>query len=135
MRAGTSEKIITPEVGIELSGYLARMQPSTGKYDDLFARTLYLESAGKQLVWILCDLIGFSNELAWSIRNLVAKKLSIDPLYVVLSATHTHAGPVSSHPERSGGGKTDAEWFEGLAYRIAFAILAEIGRASCRERV
>lgn len=102
MRAGTSEKLITPDVGIELSGYLARMQPSIGKYDELFARALYLESAGKQLVWILCDLIGFSNELAWDIRNLVAKKLSIDPLYVVLSATHTHAGPATVRLRKCG---------------------------------
>ena len=102
MKAGTSEKLITPEVGIELCGYLARMQPSTGKYDELFVRTLYIENAGKQLVWIHCDLIGFSNELAWRIRTLVAKTLSIDPLYVVLSATHTHAGPATVRLRKCG---------------------------------
>ncbi|MFA6104608.1 MAG: neutral/alkaline non-lysosomal ceramidase N-terminal domain-containing protein [Victivallaceae bacterium] len=95
MKIGTSEKLITPEPGIELCGYLLREQPSTGKYDELYARTLYLESIGNKIVWIHCDLIGFSNELAWHIRNAVAKVLAIDAVNVVLSATHTHAGPAT----------------------------------------
>ncbi len=95
MKIGTSEKLITPEPGIELCGYLLREQPSIGKYDELYARTLYLESHGNKIVWIHCDLIGFSNELAWQIRNAVAKALAIDTVNVVLSATHTHAGPAT----------------------------------------
>ena len=89
MKIGTSERVITPDTEIELCGYLSREQPSTGKYDDLYVRTLYIENAGNKIVWIHCDLIGFSNELAWHIRNTVAEVLEIDAVNVVLSATHT----------------------------------------------
>lgn len=95
MKAGTSEKRITPEPGIELCGYLLREQPSTGKYDELYARTLYLESSGSRIIWIHCDLIGFSNELAWRIRRAAARVPAIDPANVILTATHTHAGPAT----------------------------------------
>ncbi len=95
MKAGTSEKLITPEPGIELCGYLFREQPSTGKQDELYARTLYLENSGNPILWIHCDLIGFSNELAWRIRRAAARVSAMDPANVLLTATHTHAGPAT----------------------------------------
>ncbi len=95
MKIGTSEKLITPEPGIELCGYLLREQPSTGKYDELYARALYIESYGNKIIWLHCDLIGFSNELARHIRNAVAEISAIDVVNVFLSATHTHAGPAT----------------------------------------
>lgn len=94
-RIGTSDKIITPEIGIELCGYLARIQPSVGKYDELHARSLCLESDGMKILWIHCDLIGFTNDLAWSLRNTVAQRASIPIENIFLSATHTHSGPAT----------------------------------------
>lgn len=102
MKIGTSERVITPDAEIELCGYLSREQPSTGKHDDLYVRTLYIENAGNKIVWIHCDLIGFSNELAWHIRNTVAEVLEIDAVNVVLSATHTHAGPATMFLRKCG---------------------------------
>lgn len=95
MLAGISEKRITPEPGIELCGYLLREQPSTGKLDELYAKTLHLESSGRRILWIHCDLIGFSTELAWRIRRAAAQAAAIDPVNVILTATHTHAGPAT----------------------------------------
>ncbi|MDD5596867.1 MAG: hypothetical protein PHV82_02915, partial [Victivallaceae bacterium] len=74
LKAGIAEKLITPETGIELCGYMARVQPSVGKYDDLYARILYLENGGAGIIWIHCDLIGFSNDIAARIRRAVAEK-------------------------------------------------------------
>lgn len=95
MKTGVSEKIITPEVGIELCGYGARIQPSIGRYDDLYAKVLYMENNGRKIVWVHCDLIGFSNEISNRIRKVLSKKLSVGTDDVFLSATHTHAGPAT----------------------------------------
>lgn len=92
---GTSEKRITPQPGIELCGYLLRVQPSVGKYDDLYGKVLYIKSNGKKIVWIHCDLVGFSNDIADQIRRAVATKLTIEVSNIFLSATHTHAGPAT----------------------------------------
>ncbi len=102
MRIGTSEKLITPEVGIELCGYVARIQPSVGCHDDLHARVLYAESGMEKIVWIHCDLIGFSNTVANSIRKSVAEALVLKAGNVFLSATHTHAGPATVYLRNCG---------------------------------
>ncbi|HTQ11304.1 MAG TPA: neutral/alkaline non-lysosomal ceramidase N-terminal domain-containing protein, partial [Fimbriimonadaceae bacterium] len=98
MLIGTAQTDITPEPGCELSGFAARVQPSTGILDRLFARALYLEGGDRlqavdRLAWIHCDLIGFDRGLAQSIRAGVGERLGLDPSRVVLSATHTHSGP------------------------------------------
>ena len=44
MKLGTAMVDITPEVGCELSGYVARVQPSVGLHTGLRAWALYLET-------------------------------------------------------------------------------------------
>ncbi|OGV49650.1 MAG: hypothetical protein A2X49_03495 [Lentisphaerae bacterium GWF2_52_8] len=95
MKIGTIAKQITPRPGIELSGFLVRKQPSLGIHDNLYARILCIECNSQKIVWIHCDLIGFSNTMACDIRNATAEKLGIASENVFLSATHTHSGPAT----------------------------------------
>ncbi len=95
MRIGTATRRITPRAGSELCGFVARAQPSTGIHDDLFAKVLLLRSGGATVLWIHCDLVGFSNKLACGIRREVADRLGVGIDSVLLSATHTHAGPAT----------------------------------------
>lgn len=96
LKVGIAIKNITPPVGVDLSGYAARAQPSTGKLDDLFARIICLDKDGQKIFWIHCDLVGFGNELAASIRADAAASLSTAEENVFLSATHTHSGPATT---------------------------------------
>ncbi|MDD5596780.1 MAG: neutral/alkaline non-lysosomal ceramidase N-terminal domain-containing protein, partial [Victivallaceae bacterium] len=102
LKSGISEKRITPHPGIELCGYIARIQPSIGVYDDLYARALYMENNGKRIIWIHCDLIGFSNYIADRIRKVVAEKTGLLLNDIFLSATHTHAGPATVELRKCG---------------------------------
>ncbi len=95
MKTGSSEKLITPLMPVELSGYIGRIQPSTGKYDELYARVLFMESKGTKIAWINCDLLAFSNRHAERIRQLAAVTLDINIDNVILSAIHTHSGPAT----------------------------------------
>ena len=64
MILGTSQIDITPAPGGELSGFAARVQPSLGVLDPLFAKALYLAKGKERLLWIHCDLIGFDREIS-----------------------------------------------------------------------
>jgi hypothetical protein len=117
LKIGASEEIITPKTGIELCGFLARTQPSVGHYDDLYAKVLYAENNGNKILWIHCDLIGFSNDLADSIRESSANLAQINVKNVLISATHTHSGPATVHLRKCGN--IDADYIDFLKKTIA----------------
>jgi len=101
---GWSEIEITPDKQPVLifGQFYARL--SEGVADPLMATGCAFESQGDQVVFVTCDLIMISLELADAVRaNLMKKRLGIDPLKVILNATHTHTGPdifsaTSNHP-------------------------------------
>lgn len=102
MKVGVAMERITPRAGIDLSGFVLRTQPSVGICDELHVRVLCLEENARRLIWIHCDLIGFSNSLAWDIRNGVAASSGVPPEAVLISATHTHSGPATLPLRRCG---------------------------------
>ncbi|MFA6715964.1 MAG: neutral/alkaline non-lysosomal ceramidase N-terminal domain-containing protein, partial [Victivallaceae bacterium] len=127
LKTGTSEKLITPETGIELCGYLARVQPSVSKYDNLYARVLYMENRGTKIIWIHCDLIGFANDIAARIRRAVAEKTAMKITDVFLSATHTHAGPATVRLRKCG--EIDPEYVDFLERSIIEGAKAAVSNA------
>lgn len=116
MNLGTSQLDITPKPGVELSGFAARIQPSTGVLDPLFAKALYLLCDKARLLWIHCDLIGFDREMVQSFRRWAKQELGLEENQVILSATHTHAGPCTIHLREAG--EHDAGYVEFLMARL-----------------
>lgn len=98
LRAGYGETIVTPPLGIELSGYgfyLDRRAASV--LDDLKARVLYLDDGRTPLVIAGCDLIGFNVEDSDRIRKAVSDALGIPLERILLGCSHTHTGPATLH--------------------------------------
>ena len=95
MLIGTAAIDITPQVGAELCGFLARVQPSVDVHDRLAARALYLESGDDRLLWLHADLIGFDREFVAEVAKAIADRFDLRPDCVVMSATHTHSGPAT----------------------------------------
>jgi hypothetical protein len=95
MHLGTATREITPAAGAELSGYLLREQPSLGVHDALQLCTLYLECHGQRLLWLHADLLGFTNEFVAAVRQRLGQSLGLAPGQIVISVTHTHAGPAT----------------------------------------
>lgn len=93
MKIGCASSIITPPVGVHLSGYASRVQPSEGVHDDLMCRALYFEDGNEVFAIIVLDVIGINSELLEHFRNLTSKMLNMDEDRVTIAATHTHAGP------------------------------------------
>jgi hypothetical protein len=102
MKLGTAQIDITPQPGVELSGFAARLQPSIGVLDKLFAKALFIETEQTKLLWIHCDLIGFDRAIVLEFRRWAHEKFGLGTHQVMLSATHTHSGPATIHLRECG---------------------------------
>jgi hypothetical protein len=138
MRIGCASCDITPPIGAELSGYLFRVQPSLGVHDPLLARALYLEWRGERLLWLHADLIGLTREFVNDFRVWCAAEFNLEARQVIVSATHTHAGPATLPLILCG--EMDTEYLRHLraqmelAARSATARLEEVTVASGEGR-
>lgn len=94
-KAGVAVKVITPNEPMWMAGYAARNKPAEGKTHDLHAKALCLEdSTGTRLILVTTDLIGIPRTLGEHVAAEVEKKYGIKRDQLILSASHTHCGPV-----------------------------------------
>jgi hypothetical protein len=116
MILGAAQIEITPRLGGELSGFAARVQPSLGVLDPLFAKAVYLMEGDQQLLWVHCDLIGFDLEIVNVFRSWANKRFGLSSGAVMLSATHTHSGPCTIRLQEAGN--YDAAYVQFLQTRL-----------------
>ncbi len=93
LQAAVTRIDITPEKPVRMSGYASRKDLSSGVHDPLSARVLAFELAGKRLVLVSTDLIGFYDGTAESMREALLREFDLEPSELFLTAIHTHAGP------------------------------------------
>jgi hypothetical protein len=86
---------ITPGVGQYLAGYGVDLVPrtSTGTFAPLFARCTIIWDSGYPNVIVTADVLAFPRSMNLAIRNAVVA-LGVSAPDFVLTATHTHNGPV-----------------------------------------
>jgi neutral ceramidase len=126
MKVGTAQVDITPKPGVELSGFAARTQPSTGVLDPLFAKVLYLADGNERVLWIHCDLVGIDREIVLEFRDWARQRLGLSAGQVILSATHTHSGPCTIHLHECG--LYDPTYVKILQGRLREAAEAALGQ-------
>ncbi len=123
---GWAQVEITPPQPVFIGGQLyARV--SEGVKDPITATALALESAqGEQVVFVSCDLACISDAVRDTVRRRARALVpQLDPMKIILNATHTHEAP-NVRPDRGWG--VDVEVMSAQAYidfaaeRIADAI-------------
>ena len=93
-RAGAAKVRITPAEPGWLLCY-DRHQKAEGVEAELWTRALALEdSAGHRSVLVSADILGFPPSLARSIRDDARRRFGLEDGQLLLSASHTHNGPV-----------------------------------------
>jgi hypothetical protein len=136
MIAGAAEVDITPEPGIDLSGFMARTNPSTSVLDPIFVKAVYaaqlegeapaepsvrdsaerlggsLALQSRQFLWLHADVLGFDRAFVARFREWASAHLDLQPHEVLLSATHTHSAPTPMI--LIGCGERDPAWVERL---------------------
>ena len=94
LKFGWSEKSITPDKKISLAGQFAeRISQYVEK--PLTVTAMAVDSGEDHVVLVSCDLGSTGYSLVKAVRENIAGKIpGLDPMKVVLSAIHTHTGPV-----------------------------------------
>lgn len=120
LRAGAARVDITPPTSVDLTGFIARQNPSTGVRDPLYARALVLDDDDHQVAIVSCDLLGFGREYVVEIRDRITTRTGITAPHIMLACTHTHGGPATIRLVDCG--EIDPAYVEWLMPRVADAV-------------
>ncbi len=93
--AGFAEIEITPPVGTDLTGYIARDAASIGVHDPLFARALVVAAGGARAALITCDTLGLHWREVQAVRQAIAERTNTPAEQILITCSHTHAGPAT----------------------------------------
>ncbi len=97
IKAGASEIIVTPETSQFLFGYPHVERYSNGVHDDLYSAALFLDDGTTQIMFISNDLIFVDKQMSTEIRREISQKTGIPTKNIMITATHTHSGPIMTN--------------------------------------
>lgn len=128
LTAGAAAADITPPRGCPMAGYYSA-RGAEGTHDPLQAKALVIEVDGTRVALVALDLIGTPRELVEATRAAIEKSTGIPAANVMISATHSHTGPVLSERGRfvegvPGGAELLRAYLKELPGRIAAAVAA-----------
>ena len=92
-RAGAAAVKITPPTGAPLAGYYS-YRAAESVHDDLYAKALVIEQDGAKVAVVVCDLISLPRSVVEQTRTLVGERSGVPDQAVMISATHSHTGPI-----------------------------------------
>lgn len=95
LQAGSGVADITLRESVFLYGYPHVRRMSTGVHDPLLACALYLGRGAAACLFISADVIFVSKQTTARVRDRIARETGIAPASILVSATHTHSGPVT----------------------------------------
>lgn len=131
--AGAAVVDITPAGSVFLFGYPHVPRHSTGVHDPLECAALYVRSPSGGALFLACDLIYFGRDHARAVRTRAAAAAQLPVEAVMLTATHTHSGPVMTNNLSNAGSKVvppaDPAYLEWLIGRIESAARAAVTAA------
>jgi neutral ceramidase len=133
LQAGAARVVITPPIGVPLSGYFVaegRAETARDVHDDLYARALVLSDGDNTVAIVTTDLIALGNEELSMVRGEVRQKAGIAPEHLILACTHTHSGPIVHPfpPVEIVPGQADEEYFRLLPRLIGSAVAMALRR-------
>ncbi len=109
-KAGLAAVKITPEQPVFMAGYASRNRPFDRVTADLYAKALALEDAGgARARLVTADLNGFPAAVAEPICARIAERTGLKREQILLSASHTHTGPLVSVDTSDREGVPEAE--------------------------
>ena len=137
LRVGAAAVKITPPNGIPMAGYYST-RLAEGTLDDLHAKAIVFAQDGGKAALVAVDLVTLARPTIDEARRLIAQSTGVPPDAVMISATHSHTGPLLtgvSVRNASYGGDMDIakNYTTSLPARIAEAVrLAEAALAPAR---
>src|SRR5215472_1662710 len=93
LRVGAAEVAISPPPGTPMAGYYST-RLSTGVHDDLHAKAIVIASGGQRVALVACDLVGIPPAVIEEAREMIHAATGIPGSNIMISATHSHTGPL-----------------------------------------
>jgi len=93
LRVGAAAVVISPPEGTPLAGYYSE-RGSKKILDDIYAKAIVVEVGDAKAALVVCDLISLPRHVVTEARRQIEAATRIPGAHVMLSATHTHTGPV-----------------------------------------
>jgi len=93
LKVGAGAVKITPPEGAPMAGYYYN-RAADGVHDDLWAKAIVLEAGTARAALVSCDISALPRPFIEEARRLIAQNPGIPAENVMISATHTHTGPV-----------------------------------------
>ena len=125
--AGVDRVSITPTKPMFLFGYPHVERVSEGVHDPLYASAVVLDNGETVLAMCACDLIFVSKAMAAEARRRISEATGIPGANVLISATHTHSGPITVDMISNRGDtvvpKADREYVAWATGAIARAVV------------
>lgn len=114
---------------------------STNTHDELHAKAIVVEQDGRRAALVVCDLISLPRTVVVQAREIISRTTGVPGSNVMISATHSHTGPVlDTGSSRKGAEAKDMEvvreYTAQLPVRIAESVrLAETALQPARLSV
>ena len=118
LTAGYARVCISPAAGMPLAGFAARAGVCEGVHDDLFARALVLDNGRRTLALVSLDVLAVPAAFVGRVRQAIAARIPLAADAVMVSATHTHAAPVTISTFFNPGESLDPHYMDRLALAI-----------------
>ncbi len=126
MKIGYAVTDITPPIGVDIAGYFS-IRTSVDVLDNLYANAVVIESSGKRIALVSCDLLGMGQNYVDKIKNIVTEKTGIEKSKILIHTTHTHTGPkavdLADESDKKISGDTDLEYLNYMVRQTASAII------------
>jgi neutral ceramidase len=140
LRAGAAAVAITPPPGIPMAGYYSE-RGAQGIHDTLFAKAIVIEQGGARAALVALDLIAAPRDLVDDARAAIDRTCHVPGANVMISATHSHTGPIVDTKNRFGGQSDIVKGYRAAlpakiaeAVRQAEARLAAVTLSAARGR-
>jgi len=112
MKFGVARDLITPSVKVFMGGYGSRYnKPPAGIHDDLYVKALLLDDGQRKVLLMTFDTLFHDYSFRERLAEYAQRRHGIAPECLVVSYTHTHAGPVGATYDI---GQVSAEYEEFL---------------------
>jgi hypothetical protein len=129
LEVGAALLPITPPVGMPMAGYYSK-RLATGVHDDLYAHALFVTDGKTEAAWVVCDIISVDGKTVAGARKRIESRTGIPADHVMVSATHTHTGPLYhgtmpglTEQEKETVGPMQKAFVERLTQTIADAVV------------
>lgn len=139
--AGTAKVCINPLSPCEMSGFAAREGEWQDIHDSLWVKSFVLVNEDSTFVLLSLDVIGLDFSTIQKIKDTLTRKYGLNIDSILISTTHTHAGPATL--ENANLGKVNKQYLEQIIEQCSVcvhqalsnmeAVELKFGKGSCPE--